>query len=128
MGSTLFRQSTDCWDEQAWERIDACRYWIAWLFRHGKGNQEKGIAGTLWEAYNGVAELVDHSAGPLVGLRAVENGRQPPQRGAPAGALRATPPARRLESCWFGTGFCTKVRAWEAAVKVANAKGQRVTA
>ena len=37
-------------------------------------------------------------------------------------------PARRLESCWFGTGFRTKVRAWEAAVKAANAKGQRVTA
>ena len=126
--ASVFPGPKDVDDERAWERIDAWRYWSAWLFRHGKGNQEKGIAGTLWAAYNGVTELVDHSAGPLVGPRAVENGRQLPERGSPAGALRATPPARRLESCWFGTGFRTKVRAWDAAVKVANAKGQRVTA
>jgi hypothetical protein len=50
--------------------IDAWRYWSAWLFRHGKGNQEKGIEGTFWAAYNGVTELVDHSAGPDASSRA----------------------------------------------------------
>ena len=39
-----------------------------------------------------------------------------------------TPPGRRLESCWFGTGCRTKVRAWDAAVKVANSRGQGVPA
>jgi hypothetical protein len=34
----------------------------------------------------------------------------------------------RLESYWLGSGLRTKVRAWDAAVKVANAKGQHVTA
>jgi len=30
------------------------------LFEEGKGNAEPGIRGTLWAAYNGVTELVDH--------------------------------------------------------------------
>lgn len=30
------------------------------LFERGKGNQEPGIRGTLWAAYNGITELVDH--------------------------------------------------------------------
>jgi hypothetical protein len=29
------------------------------LFETGKGNEINGVAGTLWAAYNGVAEYVD---------------------------------------------------------------------
>jgi hypothetical protein len=37
-------------DERAWERVDASRHWSAWVWRHGKGNEEVGVAGTLWAA------------------------------------------------------------------------------
>jgi phage/plasmid-like protein (TIGR03299 family) len=30
------------------------------LFEEGKGNSESGIRGSLWAAYNGITELVDH--------------------------------------------------------------------
>ena len=86
------------------------------------------MAGTLWAAYNGVCELVDHGAGQALGPRAAANGRELPAQGARGSGLRVTPPERRLESCWFGTGYRTKVRAWEAAVKVAHARGQLVPA
>jgi len=38
-------------------------------------------------------------------------------------AIRAASAERRLESCWFGTGFRTKVRAWNEAVGIARARG-----
>jgi phage/plasmid-like protein (TIGR03299 family) len=31
------------------------------LFERGKGNNEKAVKGTLWAAYNGVVELIDHN-------------------------------------------------------------------
>jgi len=60
------------------------------------GNQEAGISGTLWAAYNGVAELIDHRAT----------------------CLNA---ARRLRSAWFGEGYSTKARAYRVAVEKAAA-------
>jgi hypothetical protein len=51
----VFPRPKDVDEEHAWERIDAWRYWSAWLFRRGKGNQEKGIEGTLWAASRPVA-------------------------------------------------------------------------
>jgi len=61
------------------------------FFAEGKGNGEKGIAGTLWAAYNGVVEYVDHWIGP----------RQSADS--------------RLRSVWFGRGCRTKARAFEVA-------------
>jgi hypothetical protein len=49
-------------------------------------------SGTLWAAYNGVAELVDH---------------EPTKRSA----------SDRLGHIWFGSGSCVKVRAYDAAQK-----------
>lgn len=46
------------------------------LFEAGKGNCEKGVRGTLWAAYNGVTEMVDHN--------------------------RKAYGERRLNSIWFG--------------------------
>lgn len=54
--------------ERTCERVDAWRYWTACLFRNGRGNQEKRVAGTLWAAYNAVTELVDHSGGRFTGV------------------------------------------------------------
>ena len=121
----VFPPPADVDDERAWERVDAQRYWTARLFEHGAGNDAPGVAGTLWAAYNAVTELVDHGSGRLAGPRAAANGRSAP---APGGPPRQLPPERRLESCWFGAGRRTKLHAWEAAVKVANRKGQRVPA
>jgi hypothetical protein len=56
------------------------------------GNKESGIRGTLWLAYNGVTELVDH-------FLAYNNSSQ------------------RLESVCFGEGEQIKQRAFDAAVQ-----------
>jgi phage/plasmid-like protein (TIGR03299 family) len=117
----VFPPPADADDERAWERVDAQRHWAAHLFAHGLGNGEAGIAGTLWAAYNAVTELVDHGGGRLVGPRAAANGRSAP---APGGPPRRLPPRRRLESCWFGAGHRTKLRAWEAAMEIARARGR----
>jgi phage/plasmid-like protein (TIGR03299 family) len=56
------------------------------------GNKESGIRGTLWLAYNGVTELVDHY-------------------------LAYNNPSQRLESVCFGEGEQIKQRAFDAAVQ-----------
>jgi len=75
----------------AQRRMEANRAWGRHFFEHGEGNQQEGIRGTLWAAYNGVAELIDHRAS---GLNA----------------------ERRLRSAWFGQGYLTKARAYRIAV------------
>jgi len=60
------------------------------LFEEGKGNAEPGILGTLWAAYNGVTELVDHHS-------------------------RFTTPWQRMNSICFGDGERLKHRALEQA-------------
>jgi hypothetical protein len=60
------------------------------LFEKGRGNQEPKVRGTLWAAYNGVTELVDHHM----------NYRNRWQR---------------LDSLWFGEGERTKHRAFDQA-------------
>jgi len=67
------------------------RLWAAHFFDQGKGNRQPGVAGTLWAAYNGVTEFVDH--------------RQMPH--ATAGD--------RLSSIWFGDGYYIKARAFRVA-------------
>jgi phage/plasmid-like protein (TIGR03299 family) len=67
-------------------RNDASR-----LFEEGIGNSEKGIRGTLWAAYNGVTELVDHH-----------------------GNFKS--PWQRMSSICFGDGEKLKHRALDQAV------------
>ncbi len=69
-----------------------------YFFEHGKGNDLSGARGTLWAAYNGVTELIDH--------RRMQNA-----------------PDRRLDSVWFGDGCRVKGR----ALRVARAKLQAWT-
>ena len=56
----------------------------------GRGNDLPGVAGTLWAAYNGIAEMIDH------------------------GQSRRTPD-QHLEHIWFGNGHVLKVRAFQVA-------------
>ena len=68
-----------------------------------------------------ITELVDHSGGRLIGPRAVANGRRFPTNSTAAAVLGTVSPERRLASAWFGTGYRTKVRAWDEAVTMAKA-------
>jgi phage/plasmid-like protein (TIGR03299 family) len=78
------------------ERVRRIRKAAEQLFTMGRGNEMSGVRGTLWAAYNGVAELVDHSS-------------EGPSRGS------------RLESIWFGSGYLTKARAYRIAIDRATA-------
>ena len=91
----VFPEPSDPENLKAVQRVTENRIWAEYLFSQGKGNQAKGVAGTLWAAYNGVAELIDH--------------RQ---------AFNQTPD-RRLDSVWFGDGYLVKARAFEFAKKMA---------
>ena len=64
------------------------------LFVGGRGNDEQDIRGTLWAAYNGIAEMIDY--------------RQ-----------EGMNPDRHLRSIWFGQGYHTKARAYQVAVEKA---------
>lgn len=66
------------------------------LFEAGKGNNVKGVSGTLWAAYNGVTEMVDYN-------RKVYGGR-------------------RLNSIWFGEGSKVKIKAYYEAISLINHK------
>ncbi len=76
--------------EEAKEKVSATRSDAIRLFEEGKGNAEPGIRGTLWAAYNGVTELVDHHS-------------------------RFTTPWQRMNSICFGDGERLKHRALEQA-------------
>jgi hypothetical protein len=65
------------------------------LFARGKGNEQPKIKGTLWAAYNGITELVDHHLG-------------------------YESRAQRLSWLWFGDGERIKLRAFEEAAKLAK--------
>jgi hypothetical protein len=75
---------------KALKRIQENRSWSGYFFEHGKGNDRPGVRGSLWAAYNGVTELVDHRS------------------------LKRTD-ERRLDSVWFGDGYLTKARALRVA-------------
>lgn len=77
-------------NEKAQKRVQRDRGCAEYFFDNGTGNQMKGVGGTLWAAYNGVAEYIDHRAG-------------------------ATSGERRLNSAWFGKGYLTKARAFMVA-------------
>jgi phage/plasmid-like protein (TIGR03299 family) len=86
-------------DERAVTRAASDRLWSEHFFAEGEGNREPGVAGTLWAAYNGITELVDH-------------------RVSTVGNPEATNPGlRRLNNVWFGTGASVKARAYRVAVE-----------
>ena len=63
------------------------------MYEVGRGNQQKGVAGTLWAAYNGVAEYIDY------------------------GRYAKAMADRQLEAIWFGDGYSIKARAYTIAEK-----------
>jgi phage/plasmid-like protein (TIGR03299 family) len=77
-------------------RVVRDRSGAAHLFAHGRGNDAPRVRGTLWAAYNGVAESVDHRTGPQTGAD------------------------RRLSSAWFGDGYRVKARAYREAMHLAG--------
>ncbi|MGA2904621.1 MAG: DUF932 domain-containing protein [Candidatus Korobacteraceae bacterium] len=61
------------------------------LFLKGRGNDQKGVAGSLWAAYNGVIEYVDY----LKYAKASDD--------------------RQVQAIWFGDGYSTKAHAYSFA-------------
>jgi phage/plasmid-like protein (TIGR03299 family) len=86
----VFPDPSDLEDEQAVARVHRDRAIAAHLFQEGHGNDSKGVAGTLWAAYNGVVESVDF-------------------------AVSKRTDKERLEHIWFGNGYLLKARAFETA-------------
>jgi phage/plasmid-like protein (TIGR03299 family) len=76
------------------------RQWAMHFFHEGQGNREPPVRDTLWAAYNGVTELIDH--------------------GKP-NALTPDFTSRRLHSIWFGAGAAMKQRALRVAEECATA-------
>ena len=64
------------------------------FFHEGEGNGQRPVRETLWAAYNGVTELIDH--------------RKPNVGGSDFSS-------RRLHSIWFGAGAMVKQRALQIA-------------
>lgn len=86
----VFPDPSDPDDLRAKQRVKQDRIWTEYFFDEGKGNSAPDVKGTLWAAYNGVAELVDH--------------RKTKQ-----------PSDKRLNSVWFGDGYLIKARALRVA-------------
>lgn len=83
------------------EKVKQHRAFAAHLFREGSGNQHPQVRGTLWAAYNGVTEYVDH--------------RKPNPK---AGDYSES----RLNYVWFGGGATIKQRALVKALEIADRK------
>jgi len=79
-------------------RAEQNRLWGRYFFENGKGNNAKPTAGTLWAAYNGITEFVDHRT------RAKQSDE------------------RRLDSIWFGDGYFVKARAFRVAEDMASSR------
>jgi len=90
----VFPDPADPDNEKALKKVQNNRVWSRDLFENGEGNKQPRVSGTLWAAYNGVTEFIDHTKTP----RQMED--------------------RRLNSIWFGEGYLVKARAYE----IANAK------
>lgn len=77
--------------QRALEQARMDRAGVEYMFTEGRGNKQKGVAGTLWAAYNGVIEYVDYRK-----------------------YAKATDD-RQVETIWFGDGYSAKARAFTAA-------------
>lgn len=76
--------------QKSLQRCRENRLWGSYFFEAGKGNATQEAKGTLWTAYNGVTEFIDHRD---------------------IGRMRES----RLESVWFGDGYFVKARAFNVA-------------
>ena len=76
--------------EEALAKVTQTRKKAEWLIENGRGNKQAEIAGTLWAAYNGVIELIDHHQA-------------------------YSSPWQRLDSLWFGDGASIKDIAYREA-------------
>jgi len=56
----VFPDPRDSENERVANRVAQNRRWAEYFFDQGKGNQSSLVRGTLWTAYNGIAELIDH--------------------------------------------------------------------
>ena len=81
-------------------RAQDFRRWALHFYEHGRGTDLPKVRGTLWAAYNGVTELIDH--------------RKARQHGADT-------TLGRLNSIWFGRGAAIKERALRVAEQMATA-------
>lgn len=97
----VFPEPKDEQNSDARARARLNRLWSMHFSERGKGMDLPGVRGTLWAAYNGVAELVDH--------------RQPRGEGSAPLFGPAQTDDRRLASAWFGEGYSAKARAYRVA-------------
>lgn len=88
--SMVFPIPRDQEDEYGIKRALTNRALAGMLFDQGVGNRMRGVEGSLWAAYNGVTELIDH--------------RETKQSAD-----------KRLNSIWFGDGYLAKARAFRVA-------------
>jgi len=88
----VFPDPRDPQDEIRRQLVERDRQIAGLYFREGHGNQAKGVAGTLWAAYNGVTEMVDYP-------NLVRN------------------PESYLRTIWFGDGYLNKARAYRIAIE-----------
>jgi len=75
------------------------RRWAWHFYERGRGNDLPKVKSTLWAAYNGVTELIDHCK---------------------PGGLGADCTWTRLQSVWFGNGAAVKARALRLAQRAAG--------
>lgn len=87
------RRDDDARFERACAQAKTDRIGAGCLYETGRGNRQRGVEGTLWAAYNGVAEYIDFRR-----------------------YARATDD-RQLEAIWFGDGYSVKARAYAIAEK-----------
>ena len=73
------------------ELVQRDREWSEYFFNEGRGNRMQGVSGSLWAAFNGVSEWLDHR-------KSRQNEGQ------------------RLNSVWFGESARVKNRAYDIAV------------
>ena len=78
------------------EKGKANREWAKYFFENGVGNDLAGVKGSLWAAYNGVTELVDHK-------------------------ITKQSQDRKLNTIWFGDGAVVKSKAYKAGLEMLKA-------
>jgi len=86
-------------DEKLYEyelaRAKTNREWSKYFFENGVGNNLPGVSGSLWGAFNGVTELIDHK-------------------------VTKQSHDRKLNTIWFGDGATVKSKAYKLAVEMVS--------
>ncbi|MBS1550490.1 MAG: DUF932 domain-containing protein [Bacteroidetes bacterium] len=76
-------------------KVKSNREWAKYFFENGVGNDLSGVSGSLWAAFNGVTELIDHK-------------------------ITKQSQDRKLNTIWFGDGAVVKGKAYKSAVDLIN--------